>query len=187
MNLTNVQLEEYRALKAEQAGRIHTRDNLIYVTLFVAGVTGYAAITTHLYGLLLAGAAGTLMLGWHYLGGDRAIIGIRRYLHGSLGPLVADELGEPLALVFAWESIHRQRRAATFYRLGGLLFALVLFVGPTVGVVPWWLTHQWDGTAGDPLLWTCPLLALGAAAVTVAALGSTINRHPADKTQPAGR
>lgn len=177
LNAVDLLVAEYQTLKTEQSDRIKTRDGMVYATMVAAAATGYVAIKEHLYDLLLAGAAAALILGWHYLGGDRKIIWIRAYIRSTLRPQVAAGLNVRTESVFAWETQPAQW-GLLFYRLVGLGVDLLLFVGPTVGVVPWWLTHRWDHTWTDPLLWACPALATLAAVVTVAAVVAVLGRQP---------
>lgn len=179
MRLVEVLVAEYEVLKTEQNARINTRDNLVYATLVAVAAAGYVAIKEHLYDLLLAGAAAALILGWLYLGGDRKIIWIRAHIRRTLRPQVAAELNVRTESVFAWETQPAQW-GLLFYRLTGLAVDLLLFVGPAAGVVPWWLTHRWDRTLSDPLLWACPALAVFAVAVAIAAVTSTLGRRPDD-------
>lgn len=177
LNAVDLLVAEYQTLKTEQSDRIKTRDGMVYATMVAAAAAGYVAIKEHLYDLLLAGAAAALILGWHYLGGDRKIILIRSYIRRTLGPRIAAALQVPPETVFAWETSTREW-GLTLYRLTGLCVDLLLFVGPAVGVIPWWLTHRWDHTLSDPLLWACPALAALAAVVTVAAVAAALGRQP---------
>jgi hypothetical protein len=73
-------LAEYKQLKTEQAGRIGTRDNLIYVTLVAIAGTLTITVTAHDAGYLLLVPPVATLLGWTYLMNDQKISAIGRCL-----------------------------------------------------------------------------------------------------------
>lgn len=103
-----VLLEEYKALKAEQAKRIGFRDNLIYVTIAAVGAVSSAAMTKDgpLVALLIVPWV-TLVLGWTYLVNDEKISAIGRYIRLTLQEQIQVLIDSPNSALFGWEIVHR--------------------------------------------------------------------------------
>jgi hypothetical protein len=106
-----VLLQEYGALKSEQAQRIGFRDNLLYVNIGAVG--GVVSVALGLGG---AGALPeafflvpwvTAILGWTYLVNDQKITAIRQYVEGDLEPRLRALIAANEVL-FRWESHHRK-------------------------------------------------------------------------------
>jgi len=174
-----VLLEEYRAIKAEQNDRLKTRDALVYATMAVIGVVTYTAITIRQPDLLLGVAAGTLVLGWLYLGNDRKIAWARDYLRSELRYQLAAELDDvDPGRLLRWETPPRYW-GLPLWRLGGLWHDLALFVVPPAVVLAWWPVERWNGTWTDPLSWAWAALTVDLVMVTVAVFASTAVRQPA--------
>lgn len=126
-----VLLQEYGALKSEQAQRIGFRDNMLYVTIGAVG--GVVSV-----GLGIGGAGAlpeafllvpwvTAILGWTYLANDQKITAIRQYVEGSLEPRLRGLLGTNEVL-FRWESFHRQDKRRRQRKWIQLLIDLSTFV-----------------------------------------------------------
>ena len=117
----DVHLLEYEKLKEEQAGRIHFRDNLVYVALLVVGTLGsYAARgAVHSYAwLVIPWASG--ILGWMYVINDEKATRIGRYVREVLRPKVVAFAGGSSDLFFEWEEFHvadQDRQGRKFVQL----------------------------------------------------------------------
>ena len=99
-----VLLAEYAALKAEQLGRIGTRDNLLYAVLGVIGAVLAAALTARQPACLLVIPPACVVIGYTYLANDAKISAIREYIRGGLAPRLDALTG--YAPSFGWESAH---------------------------------------------------------------------------------
>lgn len=158
------QAEEYRALKAEQVARIHTRDNLIYATLAAVGAVLLAVVQTGRPDLLLAVPAPVLLLGWTFLANDAKVNAIRRYIRDTLRPrLEAQADAGPL---FGWESQH----SGPARRAGQTVANVALFVAPALGAVGTWAAV---GSSGTPSLVAAAAVELAAAAALFAVTVTT--------------
>jgi hypothetical protein len=134
-----VQMEEYKALKAEQVSRIGIRDNLIYaMILAVAAVAGGTPLAGHAVPLLLPPVG--IVLGWTYLANDRMITAIGRYLRDELAARMAAHAPEP---VFGWEAEDvddTRRRQRKLIQLG--IDAGVFALPGLAAVVAFWCTGR---------------------------------------------
>lgn len=129
---------EYQQLKEEQRVRIASRDNLLYVTLVAIGAVCGAALQqgrpTILFGLPVL----CVILGCTYVGNDRKVSQIGRYIRQSLSARLSPSAfpGAPFpGESFPWESVHRTgpgRRMHTVTQLG---VSLLTFALPGVGAL----------------------------------------------------
>lgn len=172
-------LEEYRALKAEQVARIHTRDNLIYATLAAVGAVLLAVFQAGVADLLLAVPAPVLLLGWTFLANDAKVDAIRRYIRDTLRPRL--EAQADTGPLFGWEWQH----SGPARRAGQTVANVALFVVPTLGAVGTWAVV---GRTGAPaaLVVVAAVELAAAAALFVAVVplrysrkrGRPTTRHP---------
>ncbi len=128
----DVQLAEYKELKAEQRDRMGLRDGLVYATLGSQA----AVVATILAGkagpeLLLALPVVAFVLGMIRLAAADKTAEIRRYVRGPVRQNVTSLLGDVPFTPFRWESHPSPRRATR--RAGQLLSDLVAFVGLPAG------------------------------------------------------
>ncbi|MEV4212642.1 hypothetical protein [Micromonospora sp. NPDC049662] len=94
---------EYQELKAEQRGRIESRDGLIYTAMGVAAAVVAGVSQTKIPLLLLTLPPAVLVLGWTYLAKDRMVSAIGRYLRDDLRVQMEALAGGPL---LGWEFGH---------------------------------------------------------------------------------
>lgn len=178
MSPEDVMVEEYRALKAEQVARIHTRDNLIYATLAALGAVLWAMLQTGNPDLLLAVGPPTLVLGWTYLANDSKIDRIRWYIRRELGPTVealTSPVDRPTLELLGWES-QRNVPGAGFRRVGQFAVNVALFAGPSIAATAAWI---WQAQRGDDAAWVGAVLFFehaGAAAIVWFAAVNTWRR-----------
>lgn len=181
VTLADLYRDEYVALKAEQNGRLNTRDTLIFATLTAIAVTSAFALTSGRSDVLLALPGGVLVLGWLFFGNDRKIAYARIYLRDDLRPRMAAELGGDVtaAMLWRWETPGRMW-GLQLWRLGGLWFDLGLFVAPPAAVLSWWAATRWAGTF-NPLAVVWLMFAASTLLMVVAAVASTLARRPVVK------
>lgn len=142
-------LAEYKQIKTEQAGRIATRDNLLYVTLAGSGAI-FAAAHGGTPAYLLAVPVLAFILGWTFVVNDAMISAIGTYFrsHPVLGPDLGWERDRPA---------DARRRSRKWMQLARDLTAF-----PLLGYAA--LIAYWTSPGPSPLL-------LLASAIEAAALG----------------
>lgn len=127
--LREVALAEYDKIKAEQANRIGTRDNLLYATLAGTGAV-FAASQGH-PAYLLGIPVLTFVLGWTFVANDHLITAIGSYFRDH--PVIGSSLG--------WERDHTadpHRRSRMLMHLARDLTAFVLL--GFAALITYWVT-----------------------------------------------
>jgi hypothetical protein len=108
--LLQILLEEYKALKSEQAMRIGFRDNLIYVTLVLfGGISSFALTSENRYYAILVIPWVCLVMGWTYVVNDEKISAIGRHIRYTLEDRISALIGGSAdkEYLFGWETAHR--------------------------------------------------------------------------------
>lgn len=130
LNLLDVCLQEYQALKAEQTARIGFRDNLLYVTLVLfGGILSFSIGNQNYYSLLVIPWV-CLILGWTYLINDEKITSIGNYIQNSLAERISKlASNSDLDSVFEWEIVHqsdsnRRRRKIEQFMIDQITFVV---------------------------------------------------------------
>lgn len=132
-------LAEYKQIKNEQAARISTRDNLIYVTLVAIAGALTIAHSAHSPGYLLLVPPVASTLGWTYLCNDHMITAIGRYVRQH-----------PALTAMRWESDHPADRRRAVRKTIQLAVDLATFCGSALAA----LTTFWLAPASHPPLLT---------------------------------
>ncbi|MBO0805861.1 MAG: hypothetical protein J2P25_22665 [Nocardiopsaceae bacterium] len=121
-----IALTEYKQIKAEQASRIGTRDNLLYATMVAIGAV-IASSPAPARFLLIPPV--TFILGWTYLANDHMITAIGRYVrdHPSLTGML-------------WETEHSADKRRRSRKATQLAVDLATFCGSgLVALIVFWL------------------------------------------------
>lgn len=122
-------LAEYKQIKNEQAARISTRDNLIYVTLVAIAGALTIAHSAHSPGYLLLVPPVASTLGWTYLCNDHMITAIGRYVRQH-----------PALTAMRWESDHPADRRRAVRKTIQLAVDLATFCGSALtALAAFWL------------------------------------------------
>jgi hypothetical protein len=170
-------LAEYEELKAEQRGRMRTRDHLLYLTLGSwAAVIALAAQPGPARMLApLVFPAAPIVLGWIYLANDSKVQAIGAYLRDDLRPRLIEATGDPSVL--GWETAHRAQARRGFRNTVQMLMDLGTFcLVPAAALVVYWTRGPWT-----TLLVACSVIeALGLLAVSARIiLAADLRTHPA--------
>lgn len=139
--LPTVLLTEYEQLKKEQVARINQRDNLIYTTLAAMAAVGYAVITGHQPGLMLALPPVCVLLGWTYIANDTKVSALGAYIRDDLGPRVGVAVGAPTVPPFGWEHANHADRWRRYRKAMQAVPDLLVFaLAPIAALIVWWAT-----------------------------------------------
>jgi hypothetical protein len=152
---------EYTALRNEILKRIEMRQQLISMTLAIAGVFLGVGVTTGVVPLIYPPLAAFLALGW--VQNDLRIAQIGRYIRERLEPTVPD---------LAWETYSQERREHDPWRWR---FTVVSHIGVFVVTQLMAIGIGWARFTATPLEWS--LLGLDIAAVVVVLLIMTLTRR----------
>jgi hypothetical protein len=137
-------LAEYKQIKAEQAARIATRDNLIYAVMVAVAGALTISHSAHSRAYLLLVPAVTCILGWTYLMNDQMITAIGAYIRETLPAM-------------RWEREHSADRYRRSRKAGQLAVDLTTFCGPGAAA----LTAYWLAPGGPLLTSVSVLEAIG--------------------------
>ncbi|MGW0708817.1 hypothetical protein ACWD4G_23200 [Streptomyces sp. NPDC002643] len=141
INVGQLLLAEYQAVKDEQKTRIGFRDNLLYVTLTILAAVIAATAQAKQPAMLLALPPVCVVLGWTYLVNDQKISAIGTYVRGELGPRLAQLARTDRA--FEWEVAHRadaRRRSRKVIQCG--IDLLAFCVVPIAGLLVYWVSGK---------------------------------------------
>lgn len=142
-----VYLKEYEKLKEEQAQRIGSRDNMLYVTLGVfGGILSFALTGNNNYYALLVIPWVCLILGWAYLVNDEKISAIGRYIRLTLVEKIKEQTGytDDFESIFGWEIAHRSDERRKRRKIAQLFIDEITFVfsGVVALLAFWFLVSQ---------------------------------------------
>ena len=140
--MTNILLEEYKALKSEQIERIKTRDMLLYISLSIFG----AIFSYVLFGensneksiVLLVIPTVSFILGWTYVVNDEKVSQIGKYIRLELTPKLENLIKttpDRNVAIFAWEGYHRSDPKRIWRKRLQVFVDLVTFIVPSIASV----------------------------------------------------
>lgn len=163
-------LAEYKQIKAEQAARIATRDNLIYAVMVAVAGTLTISHSARDRGWLLLVPVVACVLGWTYLMNDQMITAIGHYVRETLPAM-------------RWECEHPADRHRRSRKAGQLAVDLTTFCGPAAAA----LTAFWLAPAGLLLSIVSVFEAIGTGLLTWQFVRYAIPAIRSSGGTPAGR
>lgn len=140
-------LSEYEQLKSEQTARIGFRDNLIYVTLALAGgLFSFSVAKDGDHIALLIVPFVTFVLGWTYVMNDDRISAISDYLRTEARPRLETLTASADGAILGWEVFTRRELRRARRKVVQVIVNELVFVGSGVGA----LAIFWSASGAAP-------------------------------------